>query len=212
MNDVWTALDELCIRLPRLLSDRASWSHDPSKSYPTTLRLTTRMMDPSISKKRRPYVTRSKQTAINGIAMVTRVAGAFEDETKRATILKGWVIPLVRQLIPPSMDINLTRLNLAVTNFPDTVTSGHQKQLHSPGSKVEYFSTPSEKEATKRPLDPSEGKSVVVNNPRRLQVQTLLPPTKRRKPGGTHSGISRHRSQAKTARIDHFFSRKAPGT
>jgi hypothetical protein len=211
LTALWTALDELCVRLPRLLRDRTSWSEDPSKSYPTTLRLTTRMMDSRLSMKRRPFVTHSKQTTINGEVLLKGTKGILEDEAKQARILKGWVTPLVQQLFLPSVDINLTRLNLAVTNFPDTTILMHRNQQQLSGSNPSIFSQPKEHQATKRRLDPASRDVDFKNDPRSTKaVPTATPPlSKRRKQGTDRSGKLQQRSVTRTTRIDHFFFRKA---
>lgn len=207
MYDVWTALDELCIRLPRLLSDRASWSHDPSKAYPTTIRLTTRMVDSRQANQRRPFVTRSKQTAIDGKVLLKGAADALENETRQADILRGWATPLVQQLIPESGDINLTRLNLAVANFPDT--SIYHKQPQSPSSQLDFLQ-PGEKQTTKRSLNPSSGGGDLMTNARSIKTRTL-PPVVERKPEAAPSSLSKQLSRTKTTRIDQFFFRKTEG-
>jgi hypothetical protein len=111
-------LDDLFLRLPRLLEDRMSWALDPDRAFPTTIRLTVRMVDPRLLHKRRPFVTRSKQASVDGKALIQE-----KDQQNRSLLLKRHVTPLLRQLLAPSetKDINVTRLNIAVTNFQDVV-------------------------------------------------------------------------------------------
>jgi hypothetical protein len=116
---VWRVLEDLFVRLPRLLQDRASWSLDPDHAFPTTIRLTIRMVDPSLLHKRtrrRPYVTRSKQAPFNGKALLQKQDK--NDEQQSAT-LKRCVTPLLQHLLSETMDLNVTRMNIAVTNFRD---------------------------------------------------------------------------------------------
>jgi hypothetical protein len=74
------------------------------------------MVDPRLLYKRRPFVTRSKQATIDGKALIQE-----KDQHNRSLLLKRHVTPLLRQLLAPSEtnDINVTRLNIAVTNFQD---------------------------------------------------------------------------------------------
>ena len=122
MNSVWRGLDDLFLRLPKLLQDRTSWALDPDRAFPTTIRLTMRMVDPHLMHKRRPYVTRSKQAIINGKALIKE-----KDLQNQSLLLKNQVTPLLRQLLSTSeaKDINVTRMNIAVTNFQDVT-------VHSP--------------------------------------------------------------------------------
>jgi hypothetical protein len=209
LTDVWTALDDLCVRLSRLLCDRASWSDDPSRSYPTTIRLTTRMMDPRLAMKRRPFVTHSKQTAINGKALMKGSDDVLEDETKQAGILKEWVTPLVRQLIHSSIDINLTRLNLAVTNFPDAVMSNHRKKQQSTFRQFNCWHA-NENQAMKRSQYQASWNDILTSDPKTtIKFQTFSPPpTKRIKQGAVRSPKPQQRLPTKTTRIDQFFFRK----
>jgi hypothetical protein len=114
---VWRALEDLFVRLPRLLQDRTSWSLDPDHAFPTTIRFTIRMVDPSLlhKRRRRPYVTRSKQSPFNGKAFLKQ----DKNEEQQSVTLKRCITPLLRQLLSDAMDINVTRMNIAVTNFQD---------------------------------------------------------------------------------------------
>ena len=121
MVGVWVALDQLLERLPRLLKDRTSWSRCPSKAFPLTLRLTARVVDESLrNTRRRPFVTRSIQCRFDGQRLLKIQALARQSE-----IIKLAVTPLVRQLLGSrtANDIDVTRLNIALTNFQDTPDS-----------------------------------------------------------------------------------------
>lgn len=131
MDAVWKALDDLFVRLPQLLQDRSDSSEDPSKSFPTTLRLTARTVDYNLSHKRRPYTTHSKQTKIRGKALLEA-----KSVTEQAALLKEWIKPLAQQLLlTPGRqeDIDVTRLNIAATNFQDGTRSS--SLFHTPTSQ-----------------------------------------------------------------------------
>jgi hypothetical protein len=119
MDKVWEALYALFIRLPKLLQDRADISSNPKLAYPSTLRLTVRVLDPSLQEERhrRPFVTHSKQMTINGKALME-----VTDAKKQASLLTEWVKPLVKTLLitkRSTSELDLTRINLAVTGFAD---------------------------------------------------------------------------------------------
>ena len=121
MEGVWVALDQLFERLPRLLKDRTSWSRCPSKAFPLTLRLTARVVDESLrSTKRRPFVTRSIQCRFDGQRLLK-----IQELARQSEMIKHAVTPLVRQLLGSrtANDLDVTRLNIAVTNFQDTPDS-----------------------------------------------------------------------------------------
>ena len=117
MKGVWVALGQLFDRLPRLLKDRTSWSKRPDSAYPLTIRLTVRVVDECLrSAKRRPFVTRSAQCRFDGQRLLQT-----KELTTQGDMIKLAVTPLVRQLLgsSSSKDIDVTRLNIAVTNFQD---------------------------------------------------------------------------------------------
>lgn len=139
---VCQAMEDLYTRLPRLLHERAGWSTStsskstastslplslslkpPPQDYPTTIRLTARVVvkDPSLqssptgSTRRRPFVTHSKQVAFDGQAFMN-------ESSQPATFLRRCVKPLLRELVFKSTDMDVTRLNIALTNFrPSTL-------------------------------------------------------------------------------------------
>ena len=117
MKGVWVALGQLFDRLPRLLKDRTSWSKRPDSAYPLTIRLTARVVDECLrSTKRRPFVTRSAQCRFDGQRLLHT-----KDLKNQSEMIKNAVIPLVRQLLGGSStkDVDVTRLNIAVTSFQD---------------------------------------------------------------------------------------------
>ena len=117
MDAVWTALDELFVRLPRLLKDRESWSPLPQNAYPRTIRLSLRMVDDSLrNEKRRPFQTTSKQAPFDGKILMRE-----QDLQIQSDILRRSVSRLVYQLMKARQgeEIDVTRINIAVTNFQD---------------------------------------------------------------------------------------------
>jgi hypothetical protein len=119
-------MEDLYERLPRLLKERAQWSHAPVKAYPTTIRLTVRSVIKAGSSmnqlaslqktRRRPFVTHSKQMAVDGQALM-----ALEDVNGKRNFLRRIVAPLMRTLLPSAEEINVTRINVATTNFQDVL-------------------------------------------------------------------------------------------
>jgi DNA polymerase iota len=112
------AMEDLYERLPRLLKERALWSQVPAKAYPTTIRLTVRSVIKAGSNmtRRRPFVTHSKQMAVDGQAFM-----ALEDVNDKRNFLRRIVAPLMRTLLSSAEQINVTRINVATTNFQDLV-------------------------------------------------------------------------------------------
>eukprot|EP00536_Pseudo-nitzschia_multiseries_P016923 jgi/Psemu1/223052/e_gw1.1289.6.1 len=133
-------LDELCDRLPPLVRDRADWSHLPSLAYPTTIRLTVRSVVKDNTNRPaarlrmqtqqsfRRHETRSKQATLGpqlGKVMLLLRDGnpSTSSSSSNATaILRSAVRPLLRDWMQTTTRcsvINVTRMNLAVTNFQD---------------------------------------------------------------------------------------------
>lgn len=120
---VWEGLEDLYVRLPRLLLNRREWSQNPPLAYPTTIKLTARVVDSEMQlkkSKRRPFVTHSKQVPFyRGQAIMDE-----PDPVQQAKMVQEAVRPLVQSLVLHSPDpggLNVTRLNIAVTNFKDIV-------------------------------------------------------------------------------------------
>lgn len=118
------AMEDLYERLPRLLKERALWSQAPVKAYPTTIRLTVRSvrkagssMSQLASTRRRPFVTHSKQMVVDGQTFMA----LDEDVNGKRNFLRRIVAPLVKTLLSSAQQINVTRINVAVTNFQDLV-------------------------------------------------------------------------------------------
>lgn len=114
-------MEGLYQRLPRLLQERQEWSHSRSLAYPTKIRLTLRTVDDKFaSKKRRPFVTRSKQSSFDGQSFAQ-----IKDSNQRITFLRSAVLPLLHAFELKSDHIDVTRANIAVTDFQDII-SAHQ--------------------------------------------------------------------------------------
>jgi hypothetical protein len=116
---VWRLLEQLYVRLPRLLKDRRDWSRYPKKAYPTIIKLTARTVDSTLqsnpNRRGRPFVTRSKQVPFSGQELMEET-----NPHRQATLIQKAVRPLVQSLVLNSADeVNVTRLNIAVTKFQD---------------------------------------------------------------------------------------------
>jgi impB/mucB/samB family C-terminal domain len=111
-----TALRQLIDRIERLLNDRQIDSLHPSQAYPITVRVTARVVDPNNASIRRPFKTTSKQCPFNGKLYMK----SNQDERQR--MLQAIVEPLLTRLVMQNhgdTHTNLTRLNLAMSNFQD---------------------------------------------------------------------------------------------
>lgn len=124
---------DVCRRLPDLVQERVSLSHNPDSAYPTTLRLTVRLVDqlsasPSLARdeRRRPFETTSKQTGLDGKCLM-----ALDDHEKISYLYRR-VSPLLKALVLDQPCYDLTRLNLAVANFHDLV--GQSPKITPKGS------------------------------------------------------------------------------
>jgi DNA polymerase iota len=119
---VWRAIEELFFRLPKLLEERRTASPTPSQAYPTTIRLTARVVDPTLKNvRRRPFRTQSRQCSFDGKVYMS------SDGPTRKNMLRVIIAPLLKALVlenPETPKINVTRMNIAATNFQDLVLAG----------------------------------------------------------------------------------------
>jgi hypothetical protein len=119
---VWLAIEELFVRLPKLLEERQSASPTPSQAYPTTIRLTARVVDPTLTNaRRRPFRTQSRQCSFDGKMYMS------SDGPTRKNMLQVIIAPLLKALVlenPEAPRINVTRMNIAATNFQDLALAG----------------------------------------------------------------------------------------
>jgi len=145
LND---AMTDLYRRLPRLLKQRQDWAHNDSinglkcTSTPRTIRLTIRYMKEQASRlttpssrprSRRPFETRTKQTPIDGVALTK-----LDCLSKQEAAIRRMVAPLLQSLLRVVADrdgnIDVTKVNIGVTNFsdPDTDMSSPHIDSQSP--------------------------------------------------------------------------------
>lgn len=173
-QSVFGAMEDLYERLPRLIQNRQAWSDMPLKAYPTTLRLTIRLVDITIQ-KRRPFVTRSKQMSVDGAQIFLT-----KDLLKQRDSLRQLVEPLLHSLVLSSTKdgINITRINIAVANFQDLkhptpkkdATTGPMKAFLLGSSQV--TSKPLQKNGVSGPVMP--GMSPISNQ---KKVEAVEPST-----------------------------------
>jgi impB/mucB/samB family C-terminal domain len=116
-EQVMGVMEDLYRRLPLLLKDRMEWSDHPSLAYPTVIRITARSSIDKIGsgRKNRKFITRSTQCKFDGKLLCNNLLNANET----TTLLRRSVTPLLRSLLFTSSDINVTRLNICVSNFQD---------------------------------------------------------------------------------------------
>jgi hypothetical protein len=140
MDKVCHALDDLLRRLPLMLNDRTSWAANPELAFPTTIRVTVRLVDRNlVGNKRRPFVTTSKQSRLP----VGRALIQEGDSNKQTLLLGQHVTPLLNQLLQFSIknkDINMTRMNIALTNFQDVPSNN--TLAPSPGQSLLFGDAP----------------------------------------------------------------------
>lgn len=133
-------MEQLYRRLPRLLLERQEWSISPRLAYPTKVRLTLRTVDEQlVLTRRRPFVTRSKQRLFDGKAFAR-----INDTNQRASFLRKALVPLLQAFGLKSDQINVTRVNIAVTDFQDISArqpSSSIRQSQTCQSKLSAFIT-----------------------------------------------------------------------
>lgn len=119
---VMKAVKDVCSRLPALLHERYRISNNPLLAHPGTLRLTVRLMiDPdtasrklqSTRSRRRPFETFSKQTPFPGKKLL------HMKESQKPDFIYQHMLGMLRTLVLDKPSFDVTRLNLAVTNFGD---------------------------------------------------------------------------------------------
>lgn len=115
LDEVLRLLEELYCRLPRLLDNRKSDSDRPELAFPSTIRFSARIVgDSTGNSKRRPFVTKSKQSSFDGRKLM--MSG---EEDKRSEVLRRAVRPLLDEILRHDTKFVVTRLNIAVTGFAD---------------------------------------------------------------------------------------------
>ena len=142
------AANDVCSRLPVLLHERSLVSNNTLLAYPTTLRLTVRLVidpnDPSKTSRqpgrsrRRPFETFSKQIPFPGKSFVKI------DESQKPELLYQNISGMLRALVLDKPCFDVTRLNLAATNFGDLDTGsgvyhGSPSKQRSLSQTVSFF-------------------------------------------------------------------------
>jgi impB/mucB/samB family C-terminal domain len=131
-TQVLQIVEDLYRRLPLLLHDRKEWSEYPSLAYPTVIRVTARSSFDLIAKGRRDrsFTTRSQQSKFEGGRAICNDGLNASDA---AAILRQSVTPLLHSLLFTSQVINVTRLNICVTNFQDIckITPTNQSRVRT---------------------------------------------------------------------------------
>jgi nucleotidyltransferase/DNA polymerase involved in DNA repair len=107
-------IDPLITRILRLLDKRTEQSSMPKDSFPKVIRLTARVVDPSINNIHRPFRNVSKQTKFNGKAILE-----MKEIKEKEDMLRKIVVALVTVLNNIQDRLDVTRLNLAMTSFVD---------------------------------------------------------------------------------------------
>ena len=110
-------MEDLYRRLPLLLKDRSEWSPHPTLAYPTVIRLTARAGFDGRGESRR-FVVKSQQKKFDGRLLCNR------NPSESVAWLRSSATPLLQSLLFTSgSELNVTRLNLAVTNFQDLLVT-----------------------------------------------------------------------------------------
>ena len=127
---VLQVLEDLYRRLPLLLNDRREWSEHPSLAYPTIIRVTARSSFDLVGKGRidRTFTTRSQQSKFEG---GRAICNDRLSPSETASILRQSVTPLLQSLLFTSQTINVTRLNICVTNFQDIGIPNNESQIRT---------------------------------------------------------------------------------
>jgi len=143
---VWDVLEDLLVRLLKLLDERMWTSDRPELAFPTTFRVTIRNRVENENKQGRNNMTISKQCPLNGKKLLS-----IEDSTQKIKLLRHATGALLKALFPPEMSsfsktrdkINVTKINLAATNFADVKENTKcEKRLAGAAlnSVADYFS------------------------------------------------------------------------
>ena len=136
-------MNDLYRRLPRLFHNRTEWSTDKTKAYPTSIRLTVRSIAKEFKgdqqQRRRPFSTQSKQMPFDGKQLLNLDAA---DEKQAIVLLRKSVAPLLNALVfSNTNEIDITRINVALTGFQDVASS--PKDATKRASRVIHAQPPS---------------------------------------------------------------------
>ena len=131
-------LQLLYARLLRLLAQRRDLAAKPHLSYPKAIRVSVRIVDRSLEKLgRRPFRTISKQSFFNGKQLMEQ-----KDVMKQESLLKVSALPLLTSLLKDGkiLELNVTRLNIAVIAFADIDSSLASGEIQSSDTKSQQRS------------------------------------------------------------------------
>lgn len=228
------AVNDVCRRLPELLRERINISNQPSLAYPSTLRLTVRLViEPSQKDlkgtqrgRRRPFETSSRQSTFPGKKLLET------EDSEKPKCLFQHMSAMLRTLVLDKPAFDVTRLNLAVTNFNDLdAVSGaststarrHQTVLcQSPSVAMssqtqqtvlsQTFVMPPERTNKKRALATPRKRSSTPNEAC-LQASDINPAVLEELPPDIRAQIRQRfqtatRNPRKKSRIDDFFQLK----
>jgi len=192
-------MPDLYRRLPRLVQERTTWSHNPALAYPRTLRVTIRCAHSSSSQhygKQRRSVTSSKQTPVDGKRLIQASLA------EQSELLQKWVAPILAFLLSGfGTSLNVTRVNIALANFPDIGA-----QVPSRERPANPFLLTTQTSQTNRNLCMKEAKSIQPRQQERsIQVSRFKSSHDTRSPSSCSSSLP----PAKRNRIDQYFAPKA---
>lgn len=115
------SLNALYARLPRLVKNRNQWStKHPERAFPTSLRLVVRFVVPrshpsiAVRGRSRPFVTTGKQCRFDGKTFVK-----LGNTELQADFIRRHIEPLAKMLIYAQGKFDVTRVNIALSNFQD---------------------------------------------------------------------------------------------
>ena len=143
-----------------------------------------------VSTKRRPFVTKSKQCSF---ASVGKALMATSDEVKRSDMLQEAVRPLMNSLLFNGGEIDVVRLNIAVTGFQDltVVPAESPPTAASPWAAFARKRGPSSEQEERSDCKKSKSQAIMSNGTKQKKV----PPSPFAKTsGGVASKQKGHRS------------------
>jgi len=130
-SQIFEAIEPILGRLPILLEERRWNSTMPSLAFPNTIRVCMRNLitnDESLENSARRRVSTSRQQKVDGQVIMSKL-----NENEQIDILRAAIIPLVKGILDEGNNINndirknITRINIAVTNFADIKEEGSKR-------------------------------------------------------------------------------------
>ena len=183
-------------RLPRILKDRISWSSAPELAYPRTIRLTVRkVVCKAPSGRSRPFVTNSKQSPLDGKALLK----LQDDHEAQGKFLKPIILSLFNALMDDPSKFDITRFNVAVCNFHDlgqnARVSPSNKLCASPPRKDRIDNHFTQDVVLSQVISPPIEKSMVASSPKSPAQTAATKPV----PSSTKVQPCVHKDEASTA-------------